>query len=206
MFYPRQWKFCQEERDYLGKFRKQKHYWYANGPEMERWKGIVFQLLINSISIRFRCGFQILDMWKIPTMLHLPLSMWDPAVMFLWACPCIHCELSSPYAVHRGDLCIYCSLTAGDVNHKPEILSSANALDICVKKHVQDKHKSLEEKMNVVKPFFQNWKLFKITLEIPYYLILFIQFQFMVRLGSIGRKGGKLNFIRKLIHSFSTFI
>ena len=89
-------------------------------------------------------------------MLHLPLSMWDPAGTFLWACPCIHCELSSPYAVHRGDLCIYCSLTAGDVNHKPEILSSANALDICVKKHVQDKHKSLEEKMNVVKPFFQN--------------------------------------------------
>lgn len=114
-------------------------------------------------------------------MLHLPLSMWDPAVMFPWAWPCVHCELSPPYAVHRGDLCIYCSLTAGDVNHKPEILSSANTLDICVKKDVQDKHKSLEEKMNVVKPFFQNLKLFKITLEIPYYLILFIQFQFMVR-------------------------
>ena len=84
--------------------------------------------------------------------------------MFLWAWRCVHCELSPLYAVHRGDLCIYCSLTAGDVKHKPEILSSANPLDICVKNDVQDKHKSLEEKMNVVKPFFQSLKLFK-TLE-----------------------------------------
>ena len=126
--------------------------------------------------------------------------------MFLWAWRCVHCELSPLYAVHRGDLCIYCSLTAGDVKHKPEILTSANPLDICVKNDVQDKHKSLEEKMNVVKSFFQSLKLFKITLETQYYLILFIQFQFMVRLGSVGRKGKKLNFIRKLIHLFSTII
>ena len=118
--------------------------------------------------------------------------------MFLWAWACVHCELSPLYAVHRGDLCIEvtCSLTAGDANHKSEILSAAHPLDICVKNDVQNKHNSLEEKMSIVKPFCQTLNFFKITLETQYYLILFIQFQFMVRLGSVGKKGKKLNFIR----------
>lgn len=121
---------------------------------------------------------QELDLWKISITLHLSPPMQYPAVMFPWARPCVHCELSPLRPIPRCDLCLYCSVTIGEGNQKPKAPQCSKPSNrqrtsvqgmVCAVKLILNFRRGNEG----IRFFCQALKLFKSGIR-DYYWILFL--------------------------------